>query len=127
MIEPIYAVQIIGLKSSEWELSLFSECNLCLHSGICPPHFTFTAIDGLCFHDGGELRRDAGVKYCAKVGSGLILVSSANMEFFRFVFTISIFNHLYKYLDIMYIEYKQYCKLNFYLLNCKSKNLFYDN
>ncbi|XP_052683136.1 uncharacterized protein LOC128163547 [Crassostrea angulata] len=50
--------------------------------GICPPHFTFTAIDGLCFHDGGELRRDAGVKYCAKVGSGLILVSSANIEFF---------------------------------------------
>lgn len=39
-------------------------------------------IDGFCFYDGGELRRDVGVKYCVKVGLGLIFVSLVNMEFF---------------------------------------------
>lgn len=39
-------------------------------------------IDGFCFYDGGELRRDVGVKYCVKVGLGLIFVSLVNIEFF---------------------------------------------
>lgn len=39
-------------------------------------------IDGFCFYDGGVLRRDVGVKYCVKVGLGLIFVSLVNIEFF---------------------------------------------
>lgn len=39
-------------------------------------------IDGFCFYDGGELRREVGVKYCVKVGLGLIFVSLVNIEFF---------------------------------------------
>lgn len=39
-------------------------------------------IDGFCFYDGGELRRDVGVKYCVKEGLGLIFVSLVNIEFF---------------------------------------------
>lgn len=68
-------------------------------------------IDGFCFYDGGELRRDVGVKYCVKVGLGLIFVSLSKYwvffwEYIRFVFIVFIFNYLYKYFDIMYIEYK---------------------
>lgn len=69
-------------------------------------------IDGFCFYDGGELRRDVGVKYCVKVGLGLIFVSLVNIEFFfesilgLFLLVVFIFNYLYKYFDIMYIEYK---------------------
>lgn len=39
-------------------------------------------IDGFCFYDGGVLRRDVGVKYCVKVGLGLIFVNLVNIEFF---------------------------------------------
>lgn len=39
-------------------------------------------IDGFCFYDGGVLRGDVGVKYCVKVGLGLIFVSLVNIEFF---------------------------------------------
>lgn len=65
-------------------------------------------IDGFCFYDGGELRRDVGVKYCVKVGLGLIFVSLVNIEFFfesilGLFFIVFIFNYLFKYFDIMYV------------------------
>lgn len=133
MIGSIYAVQSIGLKSSEWELSLFSECNYTLSS-----LFTFRDLS-TSFHihghwwslfpwrRGAEKGRRRQVLRQSRLRSDSRKLSKHRVlpwEHTRFVFTVSIFNHLYRYLDIMYIEYKQYCKLNFYLLNCKSKIFF---
>lgn len=66
-------------------------------------------IDGFCFYDGGVLRRDVGVKYCVKVGLGLIFVNLVNIEFF-FESILGLFL-LFLFL-IIYIDILILCILN---------------
>ncbi|XP_048755685.2 uncharacterized protein LOC125666555 [Ostrea edulis] len=50
--------------------------------GKCPDDFTYSGIDGLCFHDGGERTKEAGREYCDTLGSGLVPVTTPGIQAF---------------------------------------------